>query len=143
MKCFISTNQELGFGFLRFHSWYRKLCLFYTVLNNEHPQYLFNLIPARRTLCSTRNALNIPHFNTNRNFFQNSFFPSTITEWNKLDHGLRKAESLSVFKTNILKFIRPPPNSVYNCNNSKGLKFIIRLRLDLSHLTEHKFKYGF
>ena len=101
------------------------------------------MIPVRRTLYSRRNALNIPHFNTNRNFLKNSFFPSTITEWNKLDHGLRKAESLSVFKTNILKFIRPSPNSVYNCNNPKGLKFIIRLRLDLSHLTEHKFKYGF
>ena len=50
---------------------------------------------------------------------------------------------MSLFKTNILKFIRPSPNSVYNCHNPKGLKFITRLRLGLSHLREHKFKHNF
>ena len=135
--------QELGFESLRVRRWYRKLCLFYKVLNNEHPQYLFNLIPVRPTLYPTRNPLNIPLLNANHNFFKNSFFPSTIIEWNKLDPGLRKAESLSLFKTNILKFIRPSPNSVYNCHNPKGLKFITRLRLGLSHLREHKFKHSF
>ena len=98
--------QELGFESLRVRRWYRKLCLFYKVLNNEHPQYLFNLIPVRPTLYPTRNALNIPLLNANHNFFKNSFFPSTIIEWNKLDPGLRKADSLSLFKTNILKFIQ-------------------------------------
>ena len=90
-------------------------------LNNEHRQYLFNLIPIRPTLHATRNALNIPLLNANHNFFKNSFFPSTIIEWNKLDPDLRKAESLLLFKTNILKFIRLSPNSVYNCHNPKGL----------------------
>ena len=90
-----------------------------------------------------RNALNIPLLNTNQNFFKNSLFPSTIIEWNKLDPGLRKAESLSLFKTNILKFIQPSPNSVYNCHNPKGLRFIIRLRVGLSHLREHRFKHSF
>ena len=47
--------QELGFESLRVRRWYRKLCLFYKVLNNEHPQYLFNLIPVRPTLYPTRN----------------------------------------------------------------------------------------
>ena len=135
--------QTPGFESLRVRRWYRKLCLFYKVLNNEHPQYLFNLIPVRPTLYPTRNALNIPLLNANHNFFKNSFFPSTIIEWNELDPGLRKAESLSLFKTNILKFIRPSPNSVYNCHNPKGLKFITRLRLGLSHLREHKFKHSF
>ena len=72
-----------------------------------------------------------------------SFFPSTFIQWNKLDSGLRKAESLSLFKTKILKFIRPSPNSVYNCHNPNGLKFITRLRLGLSHLREHKLKHSF
>ena len=102
--------QELGFESLRVRRWYRKLCLFYKVLKNEHPQYLFNLIPVRPTLYPTRNPLNIPLLNANHNFFKNSSFPSTIIEWNELDPGLRKAESLSLFKTNILKFIWPSPN---------------------------------
>ena len=32
--------QELGFESIRVRLWYRKLCLFYKVLNNELPQYL-------------------------------------------------------------------------------------------------------
>ena len=48
-----------------------------------------------------------------------------------------------VFKSNILKFIRPSPNSVYNCHNPRGICLITRLRLSLSHLRGHKFKHGF
>ena len=92
---------------------------------------------------SMENSLNILLFNTNQNFFKNLFFPSTIIEWNKLDQGLRKAESLSVFKTNNHNFIWLSPNSVYNCHNPKGLKFITRLRLDSSRLREHELKYSF
>ena len=44
-----------------------------------------------------------------------------------------------LFRKNIPHFIRPPPNSIYNCHNSKGVKLITRLRLGLSHLREHKF----
>ena len=64
-------------------------------------------------------------------------------EYDKLDPGLRKAETLSVFKTNILKFIRPSLSSVYNSHNPKGQKFVTSLRLGLSHLREHKFKDSF
>ena len=123
--------QELGFESLRVRRWYRKLCLFDKVLNNEHPQYLFSLIPIRLMLYPTRNVLNIPLLNTNHNFFKNSFFPSTIIEWNKLDPGLRKAESLSYFKTNILKFMQPSPNSVYNCHNPKDLNLLLDSGLGL------------
>ena len=47
--------QELGFKSIHVRRWYRKLCFFYKVLNNEHPQYLFNLIPVGPTLYPTRN----------------------------------------------------------------------------------------
>ena len=92
---------------------------------------------------STRNELNIPLLNTNHNFFKNSLFLSSIIECNKLVPGLRKAEDLSLFKTSILKFIRPSPNPVCNCHNLKGLKFITRLKLGLNYLKEYKFKYSF
>ena len=65
--------QELGFESLRVCRWYRNLCLFYDVWNSKHCQYLFNLIPVRVTLCSMRNALNIPPPNTNHEFFKISF----------------------------------------------------------------------
>lgn len=92
--------------------WYRKLCLFYKFVSNKHPQYIFNLIPVRRMLHSTRNTLSIFLLNTSHNFFKMIFFSSAIFEWNELDSGLEKAENLSIFKNNILKFIQPSPNSV-------------------------------
>ena len=68
---------------------------------------------------------------------------NSVIEWNKLDPSLRKAESLSLFKNNILKFIRPSSNSIHNFINAKRLRFITRLRLGLIHLREHKFNHSF
>ena len=42
-----------------------------------------------------------------------------------------------------MKLIRPSANSLFNCHNLKGIKFIIRLWHGLSHLREHKFKHIF
>ena len=41
--------QELGLESLQLRRWCRKLCLFYKILKNQHPQYLFNLIPERHS----------------------------------------------------------------------------------------------
>ena len=40
-------------------------------------------------------------------------------------------------------FIRLSANSFFNRDNPKGIKFITRLWLGLSHLREHKFKHSF
>ena len=74
------------------------------------------------------------------NFFRNSFFPSAITEWNKLDRDIRNSDSLNVFKLSLLKFVRPVANSVFEINNPYGLKLLTRLRLGLSYLRYHKFR---
>ena len=70
-------------------------------------------------------------------------FPSAVIEWNKLDLNICNSESLNVFKNSLLKFIRPPGNSVFSCHNLRGVKLLTRLRLGLSHLRDHKFKHGF
>ena len=70
------------------------------------------------------------------NFFKNTFFPSAIIEWNKLDPAIRNAESLGIFKSNILKFFRPTPRSFFNCYNHKGIRLMTRLRLGLSRLRD-------
>ena len=77
------------------------------------------------------------------NFFKNYFFPSGFIDCNKLDTRLRKTKSFTDLKKNILSFIRPKENSGFNFNSSKGLKFVTRLRLGLSHLREHRFKHSF
>ena len=105
--------------------------------------YLFNLIPPKNSSYNTRNIDNITPFHTKHNFFKKKFFPSTVIEWNKLDSNLRSAASVSFFKKNLLKFIRPLPKSVFNCQNYKGTKYLTSLRLGLSHLREHEFKHSF
>ena len=76
-------------------------------------------------------------------FYKNSFFWSTTIEWNNLHHDLRNSESYALFRSNILNFIRLSPNSFYRSQNIMGIKLIMRVRLGLSHLTEHKFKHSF
>ena len=39
--------------------------------------------------------------------------------------------------------MRPRSNDVFNVSHPKGLIFLARLRVGLSHLREHKFKYSF
>ena len=135
--------QELGLESLQQRRWYRKLCIFFKIIKDKSPEYLLNMIPTNNSSYSTRNADSIPQLKMKHNFFRNSFFPSVISEWNKLDFETRNLKSLILFKSRILKFIRPTANSVFNCHNPKGLKFLTRIRLGLSHLREHKFKHSF
>ena len=81
--------------------------------------------------------------NIRHNFFKNTFFPSTIIEWNKLDPAIRNLTSFNSFKESILKFIRPAPNSIFQCHNPKGIKCLTQLRVNFSHLRDHKFKRSF
>ena len=135
--------QELGLESLQQRSWYRKLCLFFKIHKNQCPKYLFDIIPQSNGQYRTRNAQNIPHINMKHQFFKNSYFPSTIIEWNKLDSNIRNSETLNIFKSKIVKFIRPTASSTFGCQNPIGVKLLTRLRLGLSHLREHKFKQGF
>ena len=135
--------QELGFESLQQRRWYRKLCLFFKIIKNQSPKYLFELIPTVRQAYMTRHKNSVPLFNVKHDYFKNSFFPSTVIEWNKLDSNIRNSESLALFKKRILTFIRPFTNSTFQYDKPKGLKLITRLRIGLSQLRLRKFKHSF
>ena len=118
-------------------------CFFFKILKNKSPDYLFGIIPQRRSSYIARNSDEIPLFKTKHNFYKNLFFPSTTIEWNNLDQDLRISESYTLFCSSILKFSRPSPNSFYGCQNIMGIKLVTRLSLGLNHLREHKFKHSF
>ena len=59
---------------------------------------------------------------------------------NQLDLNICNSESLTC---NILKFIRSSKNRVFLCNNPHEIQLLIRLKLGLHHLWEHKFKDNF
>ena len=117
--------------------------MFQKIYKNKSPFYLFNLILEKTSFYATRNVDSIPLIKIKHEFFKSTFFPSTIIAWSKLDPTIRNAESVGIFKSNILKFIRPTPRSFSNCYNHKGIRLMTRLRLGLSHLHKHKFNHNF
>ena len=88
----------------------RKICLLYRIYKNK-PPYLYNLIPDRVKFYSNWSSQidNIFNIKTGSNFFRNTFFSSTITEWNKLDRDIRNSNSLNVFKACVCYF---SPNDI-------------------------------
>ena len=135
--------QELGLESLKSRCWFRKLCHFYNIFNDKSPSYLFNLIPNFNRVQNTRLSYNFPTIKVKHDYFKNSFFPSAISEWNKLDLNSRNSASLNAFKKKLLNFIRACANSIFDIHNPLGIKLLTRLRLGLSPLHEHKFKHCF
>ena len=56
---------------------------------------------------------------------------------------IRRSESSLSFKNSLQKIGRQTAKPTYNIHNPTGLKFLTRLKLELSHLNEHKFKHNF
>ena len=116
--------QELGLETLQQRRWYRKLCCFYKILKSQSPKYLYSIIPIHSMSYRTSQCNKIPAINVKHDFFKNTFFPSTIIAWNKLDWEIKTSESIETFKKRILSFIRQSPNSTFNCHNPRGIKFL-------------------
>ena len=93
--------QELGPKTLKFRRWFRKLYLFYKILHNKSPSYLFKLIPENNNPCASRNALNnqIPFFNVKNNFLKNSIVLTVINKWHNFDISIYNSSLCHIFKT--------------------------------------------
>ena len=48
-----------------------------------------------------------------------------------------------MFEKNLLNFIRPCANSIFDIYNRYGINLLTRLRVGLSHLCDHKFRHCF
>ena len=137
--------KELGLESLKFRRYFRRLCTFFKIRQTGLPSYLNNLIPQYNHDYNTRQFNKVESFYCRTDVFKNSFFPYVIDEWNKLKPHIRNVESFLNFRNLILNLDkgRPLPSPVYNIHNPVGLKYLTRLRLELSHLNAHKFKHSF
>ena len=138
----IKLYKELGLESLKSRRWFRRLCCFYKMKTFGFPSYLSNLISSDFHSYNTRNSEDVVIYHCRTDTFKYSIFPWTIFEWNKLDLTLRNF-FYKVSRNYLLKMIRPLPNPVYGIHNPLGLRLLIRLRLGLSHLNEHKFNHNF
>ena len=64
-----------------------------------------------------------------------------INEWNNLTVKIRNAKSINIFKKSIIN--EKQENSLFNVYDPLRVKLLTRLRLQFSHLNEHKFRHGF
>ena len=101
------------------------------------------MIPHPHHDINTRNQSQIPRLFCRTEAFLNSFFPTCIKEWNKLDYNVKQSASFDQFRNSILKTIRPVQNNIFDICDNEGIKLLTRLRLGLSHLHKHKFEHGF
>ena len=66
-----------------------------------------------------------------------------MIERNQRDLNIHNSETLTSFKSKVLKFIRPSENSAFLYDKAKEIQLLTRLRFRLSHLRDHKFKHSF
>ena len=85
----IKLYKELGLEFLKFRRRFRGLYTFSKTKIHGKPKYLLNKIPSSQTHYNTRNTDQVGTYYCRTDIFKNSFFPYTITEWNKLDLDVR------------------------------------------------------
>ena len=105
------------------------------------PKYSSDVIPSTTRRYASRNVNSIPLVRVNKNYFMNTFFPSTIPEWNKLDLSIRNSTNLNIFKGRLFQFVKLLENSAYTCHNPKGIKYKTEPWYQSS--SYHKFKLGF
>ena len=89
------------------------------------------------------NKNNLQEFSCRTESFKHSFFPFCVREWNKLDNNIRDAESIKQFKSMLKNFFSLNQRSLFSIHDPVGVKLLTRLRLQFSHLNEHKFRHNF
>ena len=132
--CWKGTNRiklynELGWESLSDRRHFRRLSLYYQIKNGLSPTYLTDAIK------------DVPLNTTNR--YSNSFFPYCRLHWSNLDEPIKNSQSLSKFKSCILKSIRPSTKPYYNISDRYGLSLLVKLRVYFSDLREHRFRHSF
>ena len=111
------------------------------IISTKLPLYLDELIPYLQRWHRYPGCFHTFRFMAT--FFQNSFLPFTLNEWNKLDSDIKNIDSHALFRRKFLTFIRPLGNHTYGIYDQLRVRLLNRLRLGFSHLREHKFKHNF
>ena len=122
------------------------MIFFYKILNALTPKYLFDITPVSNDSCyNTRAQLKseLHQFYTKTKSFSNTLFPFYVKEWNKLNAKIRNLPSVSKFKKSLFIYFKTDENSIFDVHNPLVIKFLNRLRLNVSHLNEHKLRHNF
>ena len=115
-----------------------KLVIFYKIINNLTPNYLQEFVPPLvqdGNLYRLRSSSDIRTIYTNTNLLYNSFYPSTIREWNNLAQEIKDASSVASFKYQLNRETRNrAPPKYYSAGSRKGPILHARLCMQCSSL---------
>ena len=127
--------------------WSRKLIFFHKIILGLQPYYLQSYFTPydNEKVYWTRYATqkSIKTFRGRTKVFESVFFLYCAKEWGNLREELRNIDSINKFKLSVLNFVRHIENAVFAVHDINGLKLLTRLRLNFSHLNEHKFRHNF
>ena len=104
--------RETGWSTLTQRRLIHKLKLLHQIIHGSVPDYLTHLLPTIQNVRVTRQANNntIQQFRSKTDYFQKSFFPSTINIWNNsLNFNTRKLVIISTFKRTISRQFMTQP----------------------------------
>ena len=119
-------SNELGLESLKFRRSMIRLCMFYKIKTLKLAEYLYNLISNDHQTYKTWNLYSVETYFCRTDAFKYSFFPYSISEWNKLDPELHNAKSYSTFRKLLLMIGWPR-----NCKLSlKGNSSIIKASIN-------------
>ena len=121
----------------------QKTDSFFKIINGLVPDYLPSLLPEiREQRYDLRNTHSFEAPKRRTDAFKNSFFPHCINEWNNLSLEFREVRSLSLFKTKLIRLVRPLKGQLYGIHDQAGMCRLTQLRLGLSPRREHKFRHN-
>jgi hypothetical protein len=136
--------DDLGWESLSDRRTCRKLALLFEIQEENFPRYLSAVVDEQKYDANSRfyNKDLLKSFVCRTNAYKLSFFPSTIEDWNRLDSATKQSVSVKSFKNKIFNKIRPKKKSYFGIPDDDA-KLITLLRMGLSPLRAHKFKYKF
>ena len=140
--------DNLGWESLHDRRTARRLHILYETLATKFPTYLYEIALAQFSSPRTRNftKINLKPIPFKKKIFKKSFYPATIQDWNmldSLDNSIKESQSKAIFKKKINKLIRPKKLPYFGLVGNDKIKYITMLRMNLSPLKAHKFKYNF
>jgi hypothetical protein len=137
--------KDLGWDRLSIRRKYYRMTLMYKITHDLVPNYLKRLLPPtnqNRTRYSLRNVQNYTLIRSNTSYHAKSFLPATIRDWNLLPLDIRNSNSITIFKSSYKRNYFIQPNNLYNDGFGIGVINQTRLRLGLSALRAHLFKFN-
>ena len=136
--------EELGWAILYYRRWYRRLCHFYKLRNNQGPLYLYSETPQERTSHHNLRRANVYEDNAKSiNRFSHTYFQNCMRDWNQLDEAIKSSPTVSVFKRELMRLIGPQKRSLFGFHDIEGVRLLTRLRVEFSDLCEHRFRHNF